>query len=557
MSDIDRHLPVVLFALISVIIFSSSLMAVEIPREVWDNIDSNGQVGIIVNLDNFDQSVALDKNQRTFLAAAQDELIASIEQFGFETGYQYSHLPAITGKANADVLNELATRTDILSIEYDLPILINLAESVPLLGGDYVHNTLGFNGSGVVVAVFDTGIDTDHPNFAGGRIIAQQHFLDQGTDVGPGAEDGNGHGTHCSGIIGGSGAVGAPGMAPACQFVAVKVLADDGTGWVSDWGAALNWIIAGSNPYNISVISASLGTNAVYGADCSSYFTSVAQAIATLRLWGIPMVVSSGNTGDIDAMTSPACIIDVISVGASFDASLGREPDGGTWNSVFGGTWPYCYDDPALPKNITCFTSRLNILDYLAPGRRISSSVPGGGTGVYTGTSMAAPHVAGLIALMKEADPTIDVTGIESVLTATGEDIYDPASGLTFKHVNAQQAVLSMDSDNDGYYGPADNCPSDYNPGQEDTDLDGIGDACCCIDMRGNANGDPEDKVNISDLTYLVDYLFGIPAGTAPPCPAEGNANGDPEEKTTITDVTYLVAHLFGVPAGPAPPVCP
>lgn len=84
-----------------------------------------------------------------------------------------------------------------------------------------------------------------------------------------------------------------------------------------------------------------------------------------------------------------------------------------------------------------------------------------------------------------------------------------------------------------------------------------VGPQGCCINIRGNANGDPEDKVNISDVTYLTAYLFGIPSGPVPSCTEEGNANGDPEEKINISDVTYLTAYLFGIPAGPIPPSCP
>lgn len=79
----------------------------------------------------------------------------------------------------------------------------------------------------------------------------------------------------------------------------------------------------------------------------------------------------------------------------------------------------------------------------------------------------------------------------------------------------------------------------------------------CCLADRGNVNDDLEDKVNISDVTFLVDYLFGIPAGAAPACLEEGNVNGDPEEKINVSDVTYLIAYLFNVPSGPAPPACP
>ena len=79
----------------------------------------------------------------------------------------------------------------------------------------------------------------------------------------------------------------------------------------------------------------------------------------------------------------------------------------------------------------------------------------------------------------------------------------------------------------------------------------------CCIGIRGNANADGNEDINISDITYLVDYLFGIPLGPVPPCPEEGNANGDGTGDINISDITYLVDYLFGIPLGPAPPACP
>ena len=116
---------------------------------------------------------------------------------------------------------------------------------------------------------------------------------------------------------------------------------------------------------------------------------------------------------------------------------------------------------------------------------------------------------------------------------------------------------LQEDTDGDGLGDLCDNCPYKFNPGQADTDGTPPGDACCCIGIRGNANGDGDNSVNISDVTYLVDHLFGVPLGPIPPCPNEGNANGDVGGNINISDVTYLVDHLFGVPLGPAPPECP
>jgi hypothetical protein len=79
----------------------------------------------------------------------------------------------------------------------------------------------------------------------------------------------------------------------------------------------------------------------------------------------------------------------------------------------------------------------------------------------------------------------------------------------------------------------------------------------CLGIMRGNANYDLNDKVNVADVTYLLSWLFGIPSGPAPACIFEANANGDAGEKVNVTDVTYLLTYLFGIPAGPPPPACP
>jgi len=113
------------------------------------------------------------------------------------------------------------------------------------------------------------------------------------------------------------------------------------------------------------------------------------------------------------------------------------------------------------------------------------------------------------------------------------------------------------DGDGDGVPDVLDNCPEISNPSQEDTDSNGVGDACCCLGIRGNVNSDDLDKINIADLTYLVAYLFGTTTGPAPGCPLEGNVNGDVWEFINIADLSYLSGYLFGTPSGDPPPDCP
>ena len=78
-----------------------------------------------------------------------------------------------------------------------------------------------------------------------------------------------------------------------------------------------------------------------------------------------------------------------------------------------------------------------------------------------------------------------------------------------------------------------------------------------CIGNRGNVDGDPNETVDVADLSYLIDHLFKSPPGPPPPCPLEGNVDGDPNNQIGVSDVIYLIDYIFGNPYGPAPPVCP
>jgi hypothetical protein len=107
------------------------------------------------------------------------------------------------------------------------------------------------------------------------------------------------------------------------------------------------------------------------------------------------------------------------------------------------------------------------------------------------------------------------------------------------------------DVDNDLICAADDNCVDIPNPDQEDTDGDGVGNACCCVTIRGNVDSDTGDVIDISDLVYLVDYMFS--GGLQPGCPME--ADIDPNGAIDISDLVYLVDYMFT--GGQPPPACP
>jgi hypothetical protein len=137
-------------------------------------------------------------------------------------------------------------------------------------------------------------------------------------------------------------------------------------------------------------------------------------------------------------------------------------------------------------------------------------------------------------------------------ITACYSGYYSKRDGFSIRCVKD----TGPDSDGDGVVDAADNCPNVYNPGQEDANHDGIGDACCCVGRRGNVDcqGVYPEEVDISDLSALVNYLTG--GGYILPCPNEADidASGG-TDPIDISDLSSLVSFLTGGTF--VPPNCP
>lgn len=225
----------------------------------------------------------------------------------------------------------------------------------------------------VDIAILDTGIAT-HPdlNLAGGVNCLS------GTCVVSGFDDAKGHGTHIAGVAAAlDNGIGVVGVAPGARLWAVKVLGDDGNGSLSRVIAGLDWVVRQGT---IEVVNMSLN------CDCAS--SALADAVTRATNAGVVVVVSAGNNSRDSSGISPANLSNTIAVSAiaDFDGQPGQLA---APNCTRGGT-----DD-----TFATFSNFGTVVDIAAPGVCINSTLPGGGYGLMSGTSMASPHVAGAAGL--------------------------------------------------------------------------------------------------------------------------------------------------------------
>lgn len=375
------------------------------------------------------------------LAGARADIEHLLSDPGSKVLYNFKSGPGMSLLIASDAdLQVLATHPAVESFGVSPRILPMFNNAREILGGDFAWYS-GYTGAGRTVALLDTGVDASHPDLAE-HVVDEVCFCNSeelgpccpdGTSfqVGPGAaaeaDAENGHGTHLAGIITSDGSVAPRGVAPGTNLVVGRVLKG---GTFDDVVAALEWL-AWEHP-EIDAVNLSFGTLETYADNCDvgaseAYITNLANAIHHLRDIGILTVAASGNgpsgePGDKTAMSAPACISGVISVGATDKrdepAEFGNQSLGMTLYAPGAGWEPsgapgtLCPDDEAY-----C----------------ILSTGLGGGTSRIEGTSVAASQVTAAIALIKQASPDLTPDEIEACLLE-GPLITDPhplADGLT------------------------------------------------------------------------------------------------------------------------------
>lgn len=286
-----------------------------------------------------------------------------------------------------------AFEAGIAGLRLDRTYAITLDESVPQVGAPAAWEA-GFTGEGVTVAVLDTGVDAAHPDLAG-QVIEQVDFT--GEDE-PG--DLHGHGTHVAATIAGTGAASDgvyAGVAPEATILSGRVCDSDGSCAESAILAAMDWAAQSG----AQVVNMSLGGEPTDGTD------PVSQAVNDLTAaHGTLFVISAGNDGG--SASNPQR---VGSPGTADAALTVAAVDTGDDLASFSSRGPRVGDYAPKPE-------------ISAPGVDITAAESGGtGHQTMSGTSMAAPHVAGAAALVAQARPDLDPAALKDLLVSTAKDI--------------------------------------------------------------------------------------------------------------------------------------
>lgn len=431
-----------------------------VPDELVRRVDVGGRVPVIVELaTEFAPEPHLPRaahaDQRARLRRAADGVLARLPSGSTTAVKRFQTVPLVALTVDAQGLARLAADPAVRSVQADTVDDVVLATSTQRIGVPAVRAS-GLDGDGTAIAVLDTGVDADHP-FLTGKVVAEACFsrtLTSGgysstavcpdgtnppgtaSEVGPGAAQpcpivgtACDHGTHVAGIA--AGGTGAPdsGVAPGADIIAVQVFsqftaASCGAGatapcartWASDQILGLEHVYSLRDTYDIAAVNMSLA-GGKYTVGCLG--DARRTIIQNLAAAGIATVAASGNDGHTDGIGAPACVPEAISVGSTSKTS----------------------DTVASSSNSASF------LDLLAPGVSILSSVPDGGWATYSGTSMAAPHVAGALALVADAAPGTSVQDAVDALVDTGVPVLDPKSGVTTPRIQVDAAITAVLSD--------------------------------------------------------------------------------------------------------------
>ncbi len=328
---------------------------------------------------------------------------ALVKRLGGKIKYTYNLIPAIAASVPEVAIDALKKNPSITNVELDNQVFAleqTLPWGIDRIDAEVVHAS-GNKGAGVKVAIIDSGIDYTHPDLSANYVDGYDFVNDDDDPM-----DDYGHGTHVAGIIAAEdNGFGVVGVAPEASLYALKILDSNGIGYISDVMYAIQWASDpdgnGSADDRLDIINMSLG------AYTGNIFLEWACNLAYYD--GLLLVAAAGNGGSV---IYPAAYSSVIAVSAT-DKN----------------------------DNLASFSSTGSQVELAAPGVYIYSTYKGGGYATMSGTSMASPHVAGVAALVWEADSSLTNDDVRYQLQSTAEDLGLLSTEQGYGLVDADEAV--------------------------------------------------------------------------------------------------------------------
>ncbi len=416
------------------------------------------------------------RSLRVEIANRQASVLSSLTPGEFTLRHRYENLPGFSGEITVGGLDKLLDNPLVVSVEPDRLEYALLAQGTALINGTTYRST--YNGSGIAIAISDTGVDYTHARLGNGslpnsKVIGGYDFGDGDSDPMP---NGNAHGTACAGIAAGDlGTVGdyIGGVAYNSKIYALKIShGSTGSAWDSDVIDAWDWCI--TNQYYhpdspIMVISHSFGGGRYFSSAAAEadrpFYAAAADRVITA---GITLLAASGNDGYCSSLNAPAAFSSIISVGAVYDAGLGTydwcvsdsscAAPGGTRTCDSG---EFSTRQTSGDDIVTVYSNTASFLDILAPSHcAYTTDIVGSGgystvdyDSCFGGTSAACPYAAGAVACLQEA--AMDLTGdyltpdqVRATLVNTGDNIADGKVAITKPRVNLEAAIQSLGGEN-------------------------------------------------------------------------------------------------------------
>lgn len=400
-------------------------------------LDSESNEFIVVFKDEAPARVAISSNhaerlsmQQSAYQATRKRVRAELNSTDIEFNHEYKAMPWAYVRVNSRAaLVKLINHADVRLVVENIKMNLNLAQSLPAIQQPEALVT-GRAGAGTTVVVLDGGADISQPAFgcsspgvpANCRIAAAIPIATSNFKTTP-------HGTNVAGIV--------AGVANGARIASVDISINETQINLDSAARGMDWAIVNRDQYNIVAANMSFGISQKFTDTCGAGqlggtgpAAAFVDAFARLRAARIAPVVAAGNDAYTNGVAFPACVAGAVVVGAIYDSNI---PGGQAYGS--------CTDATRNANAVTCFSNSSNMVTLLAPGANITA---GGWT--MAGTSQAAPHVAGALAVLRGANaaPTDSVQDGVNRLLAFGPVVTDPRNGVSKPRLNLFGALNGL-----------------------------------------------------------------------------------------------------------------